>query len=105
MYGTLTEFQLILKIHFVTKIAGKIRDPEMMNKRYCLYPPGYLVQRHLCFIEGVSLSLEARKEFLAERNLFGFHYIWLNTINSTEIDALWLSCTWCNCMAFPIDFC
>ena len=42
------------------------------------------MQRHLCFIEGVSLPLEARKEFLAERNLLRFHYTWLNTINSTE---------------------
>ena len=62
--------------------------PELMYK-YCLYPPGYLVQRHLCFEEGVSLPLEARKEFLADRNLLRFHYTWLNGINSTEIEALW----------------
>jgi hypothetical protein len=74
--------------NFVPKIAGKSRYPELMYKRYCLYPPGYLVQRHLCFIEGVSLPLEARREFLAERNLLRFHYTWLNAINSTEIDAL-----------------
>ena len=30
-----------------------------------VYPPGYLVQRHLCFIDGVSLPLDTRKEFLA----------------------------------------
>ena len=59
-----------------------------MYKIYCLYPPGYLVQRHLCFIQGVSLPLEARKEFLEERNLLRFHYIWLNKINFTEIEAL-----------------
>ena len=57
--------------NFVPKIAGKSRDPELMHKRYCLCPPGYLVQCHLCFIEGVFLPLEARKEFLAERN----HYV------------------------------
>ena len=59
--------------------------PELMYK-YCLYPPGYLVQRHLCFIEGVSLPLEARKEFR-------FHYTWLNVINSTEILCSFLSLT------------
>ena len=74
--------------NFVPKIASKSRNPELMYKRYCLYPPGYLVQRHLCFIEGVSLPLEARKEFLAEINLLRFHYTWLDAINSTEIDAL-----------------
>ena len=74
--------------NFVPKITGKSRDPELMYKIYCLYPPGYLVQRHLCFIEGVSLPLEARKEFLAEKNLLRFHYTWLNGINSTEIEAL-----------------
>jgi hypothetical protein len=72
--------------NFVPKVAGKSRYPELMYRIYCLYPPGYLVQRHLCFIEGVSL--EARKEFLAKRNLLRFHYTWLNAINSTEIDAL-----------------
>ena len=56
-----------------------------MYKRYCLNPPGYLVQPLLCFIEGVSLPLEARKEFVAERNLL----TWLNPNNSTEIIALW----------------
>ena len=56
-----------------------------MYKRYCLYPPGYQVQCHLCFIEGVSLPLEARKEFLAERNLLMFHYTWLNGINWDRI--------------------
>ena len=55
-----------------------------MYKRYSLYPPGYLVQRHLCFIEGVSLPLEARKEFLAEINLLRLHYTGLNAINSIE---------------------
>ena len=50
------------------------RYPELMYKRYCLYLPRYLVQHHLCFVEGVSLPLEARKEFLAERNLLRFHY-------------------------------
>ena len=35
------------------------------------------------------MPLEARKEFLAERNLLRFHYTWLNAINSTEIDVLW----------------
>ena len=33
------------------------RYPELMYKRYCLHPPGYLVQRHLCFVEGVSYLL------------------------------------------------
>ena len=28
-----------------------------MHKRYCLHPLGYLVQRRLCFVEGVSLPL------------------------------------------------
>jgi hypothetical protein len=52
-------------------------------------PPGYyLVQHHLCFIEGVSLPLEARKGFLAKINMLRFHYTWLNGINSTEIEAL-----------------
>ena len=54
------------------------RYPELMYKRYCLYPPGHLVQCHLCFIEGISLPLEARKELLAERNLLRFHYTRLN---------------------------
>ena len=71
------------------KISDKSRYPELMYKIYCFYPPGYLVQCHLCFIEGISLSLEARKDFLAEINLLRFHYTWLNAINSTEIDALW----------------
>jgi hypothetical protein len=59
-----------------------------MYKRYCLYPPVYLVQRHLYFIEGVSLPLEAKKEFQQKEILLRFHYTWLNAINS-EIDALW----------------
>jgi hypothetical protein len=30
--------------NFVPKIAGKIRYPELIYKRYYLYPPGYLAQ-------------------------------------------------------------
>ena len=81
--------------NFVPKITGKSRFPEWMTKRHCLYPPEYLVQRHLCFIEGVSLPLAARTGFLAERNLLRFHYTWLNKINSTEIEALWPPCISC----------
>ena len=66
------------------KLLVESRFPELMYKRYCLYPPGYLVQRHLCFLEGVSLPLEARKGLLAELNLLSFHYTWLKGINSTE---------------------
>ena len=73
--------------NFVSKIAGKSRYPELIYKRYYLYPPGYLVQRHLYFIEGVSLPLEAKKEFQQKEILLRFHYTWLNAINS-EIDAL-----------------
>ena len=64
------------------------RYPEVIYKRHCLHPPGYLVQRHLCFVETVSLLLEAKKEFLAEINLLRFYYTWLNGINLTEIEAL-----------------
>ena len=74
--------------NFGPKVAGKSRYSELMYKRYFLYPPGYLFQRHLCFIEGVSLPLEARKEFLAEINLLRLHYTWLNGVNSTEMEAL-----------------
>ena len=41
--------------NFVPKITGKSRYPEKITKRHFLYPPEYLVQHHLCFIEGVSL--------------------------------------------------
>ena len=75
----LKKFQVLCQ-----KSPVESRYPELMYKRYCLYPPGYLVQLHLCFIEGVSLPPKARKEFLAERNLLRFHYTWLNEINSTE---------------------
>ena len=84
----LKKFQVLCQ-----KSPVESRYPELIYKRYCLHPPGYLVQRHLCFVDGVSLPLEARKEFLAERNLFRFHYTWLNRINSTEIEALWHCCT------------
>ena len=41
------------------------------------------------FYRGCPLpTLEAGKEFLAERNLLRFHYTWLNGINSTEIEVL-----------------
>ena len=63
--------------------------PELMYKRYCLYPQGYTVQHHLCLIEDVSLPLEARQGFLAYRNLLRFHYTWPNAINSIDIKALW----------------
>ena len=80
------------------KSPVKTRYPELTYKRYCLYPPGCLVQRHLCFIEGVSLPLEARKEFLGEINLLRFHYTWINAINSTEIEALWIKhCAFIDC--------
>ena len=77
----LKKFQILCQ-----KSPGESRYPELMYEIYCLYPQGYTVQRHLCFIEGVSLPLEARKEFLA--NLLRFHYTWLNGINSTEMEAL-----------------
>ena len=34
-------------------------------------------------------KLFVKEGFLVERKLLGFHYTWLNAINSTEIDALW----------------
>ena len=77
----LKKFQVLCQ-----KSPVESRYPELMYKIYCLYPPGYLVQRHLCFIEGVFLPLEARKGFLEEINLLRFHYTWLNGINSYEID-------------------
>ena len=79
----LKKFQILCQ-----KSPGKNSYPELMYKIYCLYPPGYLVQHPLCFVDGVSLPLEARKEFLAESNLLRFHYTWLNGINSTEIETL-----------------
>ena len=56
----LKKFQILCK-----KSPSKSGHPTLMYKRYCLYPQGYTVQRHLCSIEGVSLPLEARKGFLA----------------------------------------
>ena len=79
----LKKFQVVCQ-----KSPVESRYPVLMYIGYCLYPPGYLLQHHLSYIEGVSLPLEARKEFLAERNLIRFHYTWLSAINSAEIDAL-----------------
>jgi hypothetical protein len=56
----LKKFQILCQ-----KSPGESRYPELNCKIYCLYPQGYTVQRHLCFIEDVSLPLEARKWFLA----------------------------------------
>ena len=80
----LKKFQVLCQ-----KSLVESRYHKLMDKRYCLYPPAYLVQRHLCFIEGVSLPLEARKGFWAERNWPRFHHTRLNGIDSTEIEALW----------------
>ena len=80
----LKKFQILCQ-----KSPGKSSYSELMYKRYCLYPQGYTVQRHLCLIEGVSLPLEARKGFLAQRNLLKFHYTLPNAINFTDIKALW----------------
>ena len=80
----LKKFQILCQ-----KLPVENRYPELMYKRYCLHPPGYLFQRHLYFVEGASLPLEARKEFLAEINLLRFHYRYiLSAINFTEIEAL-----------------
>ena len=67
----LKKFQMLCQ-----KSPVENRYPELMYKRYCQHIPGYLVQRHLCFVEGVSLPFGARKEFLAERNLLRFHNIY-----------------------------
>ena len=60
---------LVLKKFHILCQKSKVesRYPELMYKRYCLHPPGHLVQRHLCI-------LEARKKFLVEINLLRFHY-------------------------------
>ena len=75
------------------KSPGKSTYPELMYKRYCLYPQGYTVHHHLCLIECVSLPLEAIKGFLESRNLIRFHYTWPKAINSTDIKALWAAAT------------
>ena len=48
----LKKFQVLCQ-----KSLAESRYPKQMYKRDCLYPPGYLVQRHLCFVEGVSYLL------------------------------------------------
>ena len=66
--------------NFVPKVTGKSRYHELM----------YINQAApSIFLEGVSLPLKTRKEYLEERNLLRFHYTYLDTINLTEIDALW----------------
>ena len=44
----LWKFEFCAKNHL-----GKNRYPELKCKIYCLYPQGYTVQCHLCFVESV----------------------------------------------------
>ena len=64
------------------KLPKESRYPKLMYKRYCLYPPRHLVQRHLHMLNrGCFLTFGGREGVFSRRNLLRFPYtIWAPSI-------------------------
>ena len=104
----LKKFQILCQ-----KSPGESRYPELKCNIYCQYPQGYTVQRHLCFIEGVSLPLEARsftrKKFSLRFTMYAerHQYYWVKTLWKcqayNQIRKLGLTLWNLSCLEFKFD--